>query len=382
MKFADFVDTAPKSILEKNREYPFIPMELIDGISKYPTSSYKKKFSGGGSRFMNGDTVFARITPCLENGKIAQIKELPEGVGFGSTEFFVFRNKEGLSDKDFVYYLARTYEVRSPAIKSMVGASGRQRADKSIIENLEIVVPSVSEQRNIAQVLSIYDDLIENNAHRIKILEQMAQAIYTEWFVNFRFPGHEKAKMIDSGSDFGKIPEGWEVKRIEDIFTVKYGKNLPKTKITELGEYSVYGAGGVIGFYSEKNVDEKTALITSRGNGSGTVWRTKGAGFVTNNSFTVVGNNEHQYLDMSFIYNTLLNANIGSSISGSAQPQVTINSLNYVEVIVPEKNLVESFQNEIYPLYILADKLFLANQNLRQTRDLLLPKLVTGEIRV
>ena len=382
MRFKDFADTSPSVKLEREKEYPFIPMDVVDGQRKFPVEIKRKKFSGGGAKFANGDTIFARITPCLENGKIAMIKNLEEGVGFGSTEFFVFRGKDEVSDSDFVYYLSRTDTIRDPAIKSMVGASGRQRADKSVVENLEILVPSLSKQRDISDVLSTYDNLIENNTRRIQILEQIAQAIYKEWFVNFRFPGHEKVKMIDSGTDFAKIPDGWEVKSIRDIFTVKYGKNLPKTKITESGEYPVYGAGGVIGFYSEKNVDEKTALIISRGNGSGTVWRTKGAGFVTNNSFTVVGNDEHLYLDMSFIYNSLLNANIRSSISGSAQPQVTINSLNYVQVIVPEKNLVESFQSEIYPLYILVDKLFMVNQNLSQTRDLLLPKLVTGEINI
>ena len=281
------------------------------------------------------------------------------------------------NDPYFVYSKLKTLHL-----EQYNSGAGVPTLNRNHLDQIRVDVPPLTDQKQISNILSTYDDLIENNTRRIEIVEQITQAIYTEWFVNFRFPGHEKVKMVDSGTDFGKIPEGWEVKSIGDILTVKYGKNLPKTKITESGEYPVYGAGGVIGFYTEKNVDEKTALITSRGNGSGTVWRTKGAGFVTNNSFTVVGNDEHLYLDMSFIYNSLLNANIRSSISGSAQPQVTINSLNYVQVIVPEKNLVESFQSEIYPLYILVDKLFMVNQNLSLTRDSLLPKLVTGEIRI
>ena len=382
MKFKDFADTSPSVKLERGKEYPFIPMDVVDGRRKFPVEIKRKNFSGGGAKFANGDTIFARITPCLENGKIVKIQGLKEGVGFGSTEFFVFRGKDGISDSDFVYYLSRTDTIRDPAVKSMGGASGRQRANKTVVDSVQVTAPDLSQQKQIASVLSTYDNLIENNNRRIQILEQMAQAIYTEWFVKFRFPGYEKVKMIDSRSDFEKIPEGWEVKKIGEIFSVKYGKNLPKTITTESGKFPVYGAGGVIGFYSEKNIDDKTALITSRGNGSGTVWRTKGAGFVTNNSFTIIGKDKYSYFSMGLIYNLLLNANIRSSISGSAQPQVTINSLDYVEILVPEKSIAEKFQNEATYLYDLCDRLFTINQNLRQTRDLLLPKLVTGEIEV
>ncbi|MDO8590978.1 MAG: restriction endonuclease subunit S, partial [bacterium] len=243
MRFVDFVDTNPRSVLKKDQEYPFIPMELVDGVSKYPATYFKKKFTGGGSRFMDGDTIFARITPCLENGKIAQVKNLPGEIGFGSTEFFVFRNKDGISDKDFIYYLSRTDEVRSPAIKSMVGASGRQRADKSVVENLEVLVPSISDQRQIADVLSVYDDLIYNNTRRIKILEQMAQAIYTEWFVNFRFPGHRKVRMVDSGTDFGKIPEGWSIGKLSDLANITMGQSPSSVFYNESGEGSPFHQG-------------------------------------------------------------------------------------------------------------------------------------------
>ena len=182
MSFEDFADTSPSVKLERGREYPFIPMEHVDGQSKFPVKIKRKKFTGGGSKFANGDTIFARITPCLENGKIAKVKDLTEGVGFGSTEFFVFRGRDGVSDSNFVYYLSRTNAIRDPAIKSMVGASGRQRADKGVIDNVQVMAPALPQQKQIADVLSTYDDLIENNTRRIQILEQMAQAVYMEWF--------------------------------------------------------------------------------------------------------------------------------------------------------------------------------------------------------
>ncbi|OGM99139.1 MAG: hypothetical protein A2649_02000 [Candidatus Yanofskybacteria bacterium RIFCSPHIGHO2_01_FULL_41_26] len=394
MKFKDFANTSPSVKLERGKEYPFIPMEVLDGQHKFPFEVRHKSFSGGGSKFANGDTIFARITPCLENGKIARVEDLEDGVGFGSTEFFVFRGKDGVSDSDFVYYLSRTDTIRDPAVKSMVGASGRQRADKGVVDNVQVLAPSLSQQKKIADVLSAYDDLIENNTKRIKILEEIAQAIYKEWFVYFRFPGHEKAKsrserssatgikMIDSKTEFGKIPEGWEVKKIKDVFDVKYGKNLPTSKIEDAGKYPVYGAGGVIGFYDEQNSNGKVALITCRGNGSGTVWRTRGLGFVTNNSFVVRQKEEYGHVSFETIYFALKEANVDSAISGSAQPQITIESLNFVNVLLPEENLLKSFQHIIKTNFDLIDSLFIENQNLCKARDLLLPKLVSGEIRV
>src|SRR3989338_4502426 len=193
IRFKDFADTSPSVKLERRKEYPFIPMEVLDGQHKFPLEVRHKSFSGGGSKFANGDTIFARITPCLENGKIARVEDLEDGVGFGSTEFFVFRGKDGVSDSDFVYYLSRTDTIRDTAVKSMVGVSGRQRADKAVVDDVQVLAPSLSQQKQIADVLSAYDDLIENNTKRIKILEQIAQAIYKEWFTS---PASKKWEVI------------------------------------------------------------------------------------------------------------------------------------------------------------------------------------------
>jgi len=368
MKFKDFADTSPSVKLERGKEYPFIPMDVIDGQRKFPVEIEHKRFSGGGAKFANGDTIFARITPCLENGKIVKIQGLKEGVGFGSTEFFVFRGKDEISDSDFVYYLSRTDTIRDPAIKSMVGASGRQRADKGVIDNVQVLAPVLSQQKQIADVLSAYDDLIENNTKRIKILEEIAQVIYKEWFV---YPAN---------SD--KLPKGWGRVKIKDVFEIKYGKNLPTSKIEKGGKYPVYGAGGVIGFYDQQNSDGKVTLVTCRGNGSGTVWRTRGRGFVTNNSLLVTPQTEYKFMDFMTVYFMLKNANVASAISGSAQPQITIESLNFVDVVLPEEGLVKKFQAMAESMFDSIDSLFTENAGLRQARDLLLPKLVTGEIEV
>lgn len=275
----------------------------------------------------------------------------------------------------FFYYLkTRTTEIKRIADSS---GAGKGIINKTSFENLEIDIPDVYKQNKIASIISAYDDLIENNEKRIKVLEEMTQLLYTEWFVKFKFPGHEKVRMVESGTEYGMIPEGWEIKTFGDSFSVKYGKNLPTSKISESGKYKVYGAGGIIGFYDQKNVDIKTALVTCRGNGSGTVWRTFGEGFITNNSFTVQGKNKN--IAFEFIYSCLKRCNISAAISGSAQPQITIESINFVKFILPPIRLIIDFIDQTRKLYALADVLLQKNQNLSRMRDLLIPQLVTGK---
>ena len=141
-KFRDVVEFPPKVKLEKKERYSFIPMDEVKTGRKYVGPQFLKEWKGsGGARFEEGDTLFARITPCLQNGKIAQAKELINGKGFGSTEFFIFRGIQGVTDTDFVYYLSINSEFTEYAIGSMVGASGRQRADAKFVGEYEFNLP-------------------------------------------------------------------------------------------------------------------------------------------------------------------------------------------------------------------------------------------------
>ena len=152
-KLGDFAEINPKISLKQENEYSFVEMKDLDATFKYVSPSINKELKGG-SKFQNGDTLFARITPCLENGKICQVKNLENNVGFGSTEFLVFRGRENISDSDFVYYLSRSEFVKNNAIQLMTGSSGRQRVEKYSLEELEIVVPeNIETQKEIAQIL-------------------------------------------------------------------------------------------------------------------------------------------------------------------------------------------------------------------------------------
>ena len=215
----NIIQINPTERLAKGTLAKKVPMEYLQpftrAISSYETAEYS-----GGSKFRNGDTLMARITPCLENGKTAYVSILDDGeVGFGSTEYIVFRNIEGVTDSKFVYYFVTSPWFREIAIKSMVGSSGRQRVQQSVLENLEVTLPPLEEQRRIAGILGSLDDKIELNRRINANLEAQAQALFRSWFVDFE--PFRDGPFIDS--ELGKIPQGWKVVELQTLVTIKRG---------------------------------------------------------------------------------------------------------------------------------------------------------------
>ena len=371
--FLDVISLNPRISLEKGVEYPFVEMSNAVPGARKPEKDVYQKYSGGGAKFEEGDTVVARIEPCLQNGKGFQC---PYKKGFGSTEFLVFRpmNLREM-DYNFLYYYMGQQSIREAMAKTMVGASGRQRVNNSVFNDLLINLPPLNIQQEIATILSRYDSLIENYQKQIKLLEEAAQRLYKEWFVDLRFPGHENTKIVDG------VPKGWEKKPVDSIYSIKYGKNLSTKLIAESGKYPVYGANGVIGYYDKYNCSEQVVLITSRGNGSGDVLMTyhKDA-FITNNSFIVSPLKEYSYCQVPFTYLFLKNANFRSVRTGAAQPQLTNQSIHTVDVVLPSKDIIVEYcdkvSNSNKMIIILRNQIRL----LTEARDRLLPKTMSGEI--
>lgn len=258
-RLRDFVAVNPPVKLTRGTQYPFIEIDKVERRYKYVINAEIKKYdSQGCSKFEDGDTVFSRITPCLENRKIAKTKLSGDKKGFGSTEFFVFREKKDLSDKDFVYYLVSSDEVVKPAINSMTGASGRQRADRVFIEKLKLLYPPLIIQKRIAAVLSAYDDLIENNNRRIELLEKAAQEIYKEWFVRFRFPGYEHAKFVNG------LPEGWKIIRLKKIVNrLPFGRLYKPDELEQEGKVIVIDQSRdeYLGFHNDEPAYKQLTII-------------------------------------------------------------------------------------------------------------------------
>lgn len=247
VKFVDVIEINPYRKLDKGELSPYIPMgNLGEGKRTIQVINYRE-YKNSGSKFVNGDTLLARITPCLENGKTAFVDKLKVNqVAHGSTEFIVLRGKEGLTDNLFVYYLVRSTKFRNYAIKSMTGSSGRQRVQTSAIENYEIELPSLEEQKRIAHILGTLDDKIELNQKINHTLEAIARAIFQSWFVDFDpvrakmagepypLPDEIMALFPDElvESELGMIPKGWNFNKLKSFGKIVTGKT-PSTKVEE-----------------------------------------------------------------------------------------------------------------------------------------------------
>lgn len=163
MRAADFIEFNPRMSLKKGAIAMKVAMDKLQPFTKKISDTERAPFSGG-SKFRNGDTIMARITPCLENGKTAFVDILgKDEVAFGSTEFIVMRARESISDPQFIYYLATSPWFRNIAIKSMVGSSGRQRVQQSVLDDLVLNVPPLEEQKKISSLLCVLDQKIALN---------------------------------------------------------------------------------------------------------------------------------------------------------------------------------------------------------------------------
>ena len=233
VRAADFIDFNPRESVAKGAMAKKVGMEHLQPFTR-DIPAYEVTPFNGGSKFRNDDTLMARITPCLENGKTAQVNILEDGeVGFGSTEFIVLRAKHGISDRNFVYYLAMSPLIRDKAIKSMVGSSGRQRVQQGVLNDMEFYAPPLAEQVEIGRTLRTLDDKIANNTKINNHLEQIAQAIFKSWFVDFEPFGREQPANWTTGSllDIADYLNGLAMQR----FRPADGEvGLPVLKIKEL----------------------------------------------------------------------------------------------------------------------------------------------------
>ncbi|MDD5461003.1 MAG: restriction endonuclease subunit S [Methylococcales bacterium] len=388
---SEFIDFNPSVALEKGCDYSFIGMERIQSGIRYVQSKECRAFTGGGARFLHEDTLFARITPCLENGKIAQFVAEPGICGFGSTEFFVLRAKRGISDPSFVYYLAQTDEVQSTAIQSMVGASGRQRADINSLKTFAFALPALDKQQEIGKILSYYDDLIETNRRRIALLEESARLLYREWFVKLRFPGHESAKWQDG------LPEGWcfvpltvvakvnraclSVKSAPDIIQYIDISSVETGVIRETAEISFAEAPG-----RARRLVQNGDIIWScvRPNRkSFALMLEPDENTVVSTGFAVLST---RTIPFSYLYLATTSDEFASFLSnratGAAYPAVTAKDFEAAEVLIPSAEVLKDFHERCEPSLCLKHNLLKQNIALAKARDELLPKLMSGAIRI
>lgn len=368
-RFGDKIICNPTVKLEKGNQYSVINIDKINPGYKYVTSDEMLEFTGqSGCRFEDNDVLMARITPCLENGKLAVAKDIG-GKGIGSTELFVFRGIEGLTDTNYIYYLLSLKYMRQLAANSMTGASGRQRADLGFIKKIPWTYPTIEVQRKIVECLSTYDELIENNISRIKLLEQMAENLYKEWFVRFRFPGHEDVE-FENG-----LPKGWESKKLSEVFEVKYGKDH---KNIEDGDIPILGSGGVMRYGNKALYSGESVLIPRKGSLNNVMYMNEAFWTVDTMFYTkLIIENIGKYA-----FYTLNSMELASYNSGAALPSMTTDILYHLKIVVPTQGVLIKFNEIVDSLYKKKKQLSDINENLIKQRDLLLPRLMSGKLEV
>lgn len=381
MKFSDIVEFNPKESLPKGTVSKKIGMDKLQpfcrDITEYEITEYT-----GGSKFRNGDTIMARITPCLENGKTSKVNILNDDeIGFGSTEYIVFRAKSGITDPDYIYYLVCSPSVREPAIKSMVGSSGRQRVQTDVIQRLDFAVPSLEEQVKIGSVLKALDDKIALNVAINDNLLEQAVTLF-----NQLIRGQQKNGCI---GDYCSVKSGFAFKsswwQDSGIRVIKIGSinqdNLDintcsfvsEDKISLASDFTVKGGdlliamtGATIGKFSLVPNTNDILLVNQR----------VGKFFLGENPIDKLPFIYCQ-LKQDEIYNEIINRG-----QGSAQPNISASDIISIACVIPESSIIDSFNTTTRPLFELIINNQLENRQLEVLRDNLLPKLMTGEFDI
>ena len=372
IRAADFIEFNPRMSIKKGTIATKVAMDKLQPFTKKIPDSEKASFSGG-SKFRNGDTIMARITPCLENGKTAFVDILGKAeVAFGSTEFIVMRAREGISDPQFIYYLATSPWFRNIAIKSMVGSSGRQRVQQSVLDDLVLNVPPLEEQKKISSFLCVLDQKIALNNEINDNLAELLQTVYQE--------------------RFGDVSAATEQGMLSDICS--YSRD--RVAVSELNASTYFstenmlpGKAGATEAASLPTIPQTTAchkgdtLISNiRPYFKKIVYCEDRCGCSTDVlCFTPVQPKYAAYL-FSTLYADKFFAFMVAGSKGTKMPRGDKQQIMAYPVALPSDEELDEFNKLALPILAQLHSNKAENKRLSATRDALLPKLMSGEIDV
>ena len=372
IRAADFIEFNPRMSIKKGTIATKVAMDKLQPFTKKIPDSEKASFSGG-SKFRNGDTIMARITPCLENGKTAFVDILGKAeVAFGSTEFIVMRAREGISDPQFIYYLATSPWFRNIAIKSMVGSSGRQRVQQSVLDDLVLNVPPLEEQKKISSFLCVLDQKIALNNEINDNLQQQAQAVYEEMFINNPDASLTSGTLSDIAIvTMGQSPKGssYNEQAIGEVFyqgRAEFGFRFPSRRLYTTEPKRIAEPGDVLlsvrAPVGDLNVAYERCCI---GRGLGAIHSKDGhSSFILYTMFSL-----KPQLD---VFNG----------EGTVFGSINRDSLNAMPVEIPSPDRIEQFEAFARPMDDLIRSNYEEICRLEALRGSLLPKLMSGEIDV
>ncbi len=408
----------PPRRIRKGQPVSFVEMAALPQHSRdiAPADIQTRTAKGSGAHFQNGDTLLARITPCLENGKTALVRGLQSGeIGEGSTEFIVLCGTDP-ADNDFIYYLCRHPDFRQYAISRMEGTSGRQRVSWQPIAAFEFECPAPARRREAAALLSLIDDRIDLLRQTNATLESIAQALFKSWFINFdpvraKAEGREPdgmdaatAALFPSEfeeSELGAIPKGWSVQPVGDLVEA-VGGSTPDTKNEAFWAPSVHhwtspkdlsGATAPVLLDTERKVSEAgLAKISSGLLPAGTLLMSSRApiGYLSLAQIPVAINQGYiamlpgGRLPPAYMYFWCkLNMDaIKGRANGSTFMEISKKAFRPIPAVLPAPELVEKFLDFASPVFNRVTSNELQARSLAALRDTLLPRLISGALRL
>lgn len=393
------VDSEHKTAPKQDTGYPYIRTPnvgegrlILDDVHRISEESYEEWTRRAVPQ--KDDLILAREAPV---GNVAIVQDGIQPV-LGQRTVLIRPDKDKVNPVYLVYLLLGN-EIQDRFYALSTGSTVAH-LNMSDIRDLDLPkLPSREVQDKIASTLSAFDDLIKNNSRRIEILEEMARRIYREWFVHFRYPGHEDDEPVDSGTDLGEIPEGWDVKQIKDIVNRSNEGLKPIDYPDEEFYYysfSAYDEGQrpeiIKGeeIKSRKYVLDDNAVIISKLNPRiPRIWYAKpktDKRCLTSTEFLIL--NGVDRISNAFVYSLLSSQKFYGrfkSLTGgtsTSHQRVKPKDFRNMKIALPEEDLLDEYQEKAGQLFDLAHNLREKNEKLKETRDLLLPKLISGKIDV
>ena len=368
-KSKDFLNCGVPVIKIKNITQEGVTLEDVSYISKELADKNEKYH-------LNYNDILIALTGSHINqmssvvGRIARIKYHEDSL-LNQRVGKVFAKDSKVCDIDYVYYFLSQDYIKISLASKAGGAANQANISPNDVKSLTVRWPDIETQHRIADILSAYDDLIENNQKQIKLLEEAAQRLYKEWFVDLRFPGHENTKIVDG------VPEGWSRTNINEILTFHRGYDLTKNEM-KAGRYPVIGSTSIIGYHNEFKI-KGPGIVTGRSGSLGKYQLVWDDFWPHNTSLYISDYKDH---NIFFVYSLLQTVDFASLNNGGAIPTLNRNVLSNIEVIEPEKKLQDVFAKIAEPQYQKIRNLEKQNDRLKTARDLLLPKLMSGEVEV
>ena len=345
-------------------KYPFIQTADVKNADYYITK-YSDTYNESGlaqSKLWDKGTLCITIAANIaDTGVLAFPACFPDSI-MGFVPF------EGVANTRFIKYC---FDRLQRDCKQISQGTAQDNLSWEKLSTIKFCIPEYKEQCRIADILSAYDDLIENNQKQIKLLEEAAQRLYKEWFVDLHFPEHENTKFVDG------VPEGWSRTNINEILTFHRGYDLTKNEM-KVGRYPVVGSTTVIGYHNEFKI-KGPGIVTGRSGSLGKYQFIWDNFWPHNTSLYISDYKDH---NIFFVYSLLQTVDFASLNNGGAIPTLNRNVLSNIEVIEPTDELQEMFAKIAEPQYQKIKNLEKQNNQLKMARDVLLPKLMSGEVEV